>query len=197
MGLSNYIPSSALTKAGVCTSSTRPASPYEGQVIYETDTDMVAVWNGSSWRYFSASNTSLGSVLQVAFATPSVGHASTTSSTYVDSGYAVSITPKSSTSKIVGFFNASMTVDNESGALIATAYRNGVDIGPATYGMAFSRLDGTTALYQPINFQFVDSPTTTSSVEYRVYYRSEVSGQRVYISHVNSYVSFIVMEVAG
>jgi hypothetical protein len=33
----------------VCTSSTRPASPYDGQVIYETDTDATKVWNGSAW----------------------------------------------------------------------------------------------------------------------------------------------------
>jgi hypothetical protein len=36
-------------KQGVCTSSTRPASPFEGQIIYETDTDRVLVYNGSSW----------------------------------------------------------------------------------------------------------------------------------------------------
>lgn len=55
MGMSNYIPSSALTKAGVCTSSTRPASPYDGQVIYETDTDRTLVWNGSAWVFLSTS----------------------------------------------------------------------------------------------------------------------------------------------
>jgi hypothetical protein len=49
MGLSNYLPNSRISQAGVCTSATRPVSPYEGQVIYETDTDSVYVWNGSSW----------------------------------------------------------------------------------------------------------------------------------------------------
>lgn len=49
MGLSNYIPSSRIAQSGVCTSATRPASAYEGQIIYETDTDRVLVWNGASW----------------------------------------------------------------------------------------------------------------------------------------------------
>lgn len=49
MGLSNYLPSSRISQSGVCTSTTRPASPYEGQVIYETDTDRVLVWNASAW----------------------------------------------------------------------------------------------------------------------------------------------------
>ena len=49
MGLSNYLPSSRIAQPGVCTSSTRPASPFEGQVIYETDTNRVLVYDGSAW----------------------------------------------------------------------------------------------------------------------------------------------------
>jgi hypothetical protein len=33
----------------VCTASTRPASPNEGMTIYETDTDLYRVYNGSTW----------------------------------------------------------------------------------------------------------------------------------------------------
>lgn len=33
----------------ICTSTTRPASPFEGQTIYETDNDRQLVWNGSAW----------------------------------------------------------------------------------------------------------------------------------------------------
>jgi hypothetical protein len=40
-------------RPGVCTSITRPTNPYEGQIIYETDTDRVLVWNGSTWLYSS------------------------------------------------------------------------------------------------------------------------------------------------
>jgi hypothetical protein len=36
-------------KAGVCTSTTRPSNPYEGQMIYETDTDLLRIWDGASW----------------------------------------------------------------------------------------------------------------------------------------------------
>lgn len=52
MGINNYIPNSRLNQGGVCTSSTRPASPYEGQLIYETDTDKVLVYNGTVWTLF-------------------------------------------------------------------------------------------------------------------------------------------------
>ena len=49
MGLSNIVPNSRLAQPGVCTSTTRPATPYEGQVIYETDTNRVLVWDASAW----------------------------------------------------------------------------------------------------------------------------------------------------
>ena len=41
----------------VCTSSTRPASPDEGTMIYESDTDKVYVWNGSAWVETLTENT--------------------------------------------------------------------------------------------------------------------------------------------
>ena len=34
----------------ICTSSTRPGSPTEGQIIYETDTDLFYGYKGSSWQ---------------------------------------------------------------------------------------------------------------------------------------------------
>ena len=49
MGISQQIGASSLSRPGVCTSTTRPATPYEGQMIYETDTDKVLVYNGSAW----------------------------------------------------------------------------------------------------------------------------------------------------
>jgi len=40
-------------RPGVCTSSTRPTAPYEGQMIYETDTDLTYIWGGSAWQQVS------------------------------------------------------------------------------------------------------------------------------------------------
>lgn len=49
MPLSSVLGAQSLVRPGVCTSSTRPASPFEGQTIYETDTDLVRSYNGSAW----------------------------------------------------------------------------------------------------------------------------------------------------
>jgi hypothetical protein len=49
MPLSSVLGAQSLVRPGVCTSSTRPASPFEGQVIYETDTNQVLVYSGTAW----------------------------------------------------------------------------------------------------------------------------------------------------
>lgn len=36
-------------KPGVCLSTTRPSAPYEGQMIYETDTNRVLIWDNAAW----------------------------------------------------------------------------------------------------------------------------------------------------
>jgi hypothetical protein len=36
----------------VCTSSTRPSTPYSGQIVFETDTQMFAFYTGSVWIQF-------------------------------------------------------------------------------------------------------------------------------------------------
>ena len=49
MPLSTVLGAQSVVKPGVCTSSTRPASPFTGQLIYDTDTSQVLSWNGSAW----------------------------------------------------------------------------------------------------------------------------------------------------
>lgn len=36
-------------RPGVCTSSNKPVSPFDGQVIYMTDVDQTAIWDGTQW----------------------------------------------------------------------------------------------------------------------------------------------------
>lgn len=42
-------------RPGVCTSTTRPTTPYTGMTIFETDTGYLRVWDGSAWDYLSKS----------------------------------------------------------------------------------------------------------------------------------------------
>ena len=49
MGIASFSGASSVIKPGVVTSSTRPSSPFVGQLIYETDTGRLAAYNGSAW----------------------------------------------------------------------------------------------------------------------------------------------------
>lgn len=42
-----------------CTSTTRPGSPAEGDIIYETDTDLFFGWNGSAWTSIGGGGSSV------------------------------------------------------------------------------------------------------------------------------------------
>ena len=50
---------SAGLKPGVCTSTTRPSNPFEGQMIYETDTDLTYIYSGAAWQQI-AGGTAVG-----------------------------------------------------------------------------------------------------------------------------------------
>jgi hypothetical protein len=53
MAISNV--SSGL-RPGVCSSTTRPQAPFEGQMIFETDTNRVLVWDNSAWVMIADTN---------------------------------------------------------------------------------------------------------------------------------------------
>jgi hypothetical protein len=49
MPFSSVLGANSVVKPGVCTSTTRPSVPYDGQMIYETDTNLVKVYEGAAW----------------------------------------------------------------------------------------------------------------------------------------------------
>jgi hypothetical protein len=87
MPLSNYLAPSAIAKPGVCTSSTRPASPYAGQFIWESDTQKLLVWDGAAW--YPPKNDSWG-VLGISESTSAFA-TSATHTTFQDTGLSVSV----------------------------------------------------------------------------------------------------------
>jgi hypothetical protein len=206
MPITNYLPSSRLIQPGVCTSTTRPASPFEGQAIYETDTDMMAIWNGSAWRYIAATTPTNGSILQVASATITSA-TSTTSSSFGDiSGLSVSITPKSTSSKV--FISVTMMVSgNSTDDCFFNIVRNSTAIGQGTGASnnqsLYLRLTDS-LVPESVSIDFLDSPSTTSATTYKMQWRTRVGtlflNNRAFETSgfVNSGISTItVMEIAG
>lgn len=196
MGLSSQLAASAISRPGVCTSTTKPASPYEGQVIYTTDLDTLEIWNGTAWRILGLGTPTIGSVLQVATSADDTTQRSSTSSTYVDSGLTVTITPKSSTSKILCLY----FIQGYSSAL--------------TTGLGIRLVRGSTTLVTDVDnaygsasgnafnytFFYLDSPATTSATTYKVQYARNQGAGTVYLNSAGSGVGvcrMLVMEVAA
>jgi hypothetical protein len=49
MPLSTVLGAQSLVQPAVCTTATRPASPYTGQAIYDTTVSQVLVYNGTAF----------------------------------------------------------------------------------------------------------------------------------------------------
>jgi hypothetical protein len=176
---------------GVCTSSTRPASPYEGQMIYETDTDMVALWNGSAWRYISATTPTNGTVLQVVSA-ESTTQTTTTSSTYATANLSASITPKSSTSKVFIMVSINLLASANSADCGLRLVRGSTTIYTNSGAGIFAANVGAL-----VCLNYLDSPATTSSTTYTAHFARTAGTGTVY-AQVSSIPSEItLMEIAA
>ena len=93
-------------RPGVCTSTTRPTTPYEGQMIYETDTDLTYIWGGSAWQQVSG-GTAVGNsgLVYVGSGTLSLTTSATNvtgvfSSTYKQYRVLLNVTARSTTNRV-------------------------------------------------------------------------------------------------
>ena len=153
--------------------------------------DTVDVPSGATLDVTGATVSGLttGKVLQVVtdvFSTET----STTSTSYVAvSGFAATITPSSTSSKILVLCSASSYI-NTSDAYLGTIYRGGTDLG--TFGRLFSTAGGLGGF---ISFNYLDSPSTLSATTYTYYHK--VGSGTGYVS-VNNYKSNLtLMEISG
>lgn len=119
-----------------------------------------------------------GAVLQVVQATTSTSVASSSMS-YIDSGLSASITPTSSTSKILVMVSQSTrkSAANASNGLDFKLFRGSTDLGRLVYAYGYSG----TAIdnYGVVAFQYLDSPATTSSTTYKTQFANLVNGNTV------------------
>lgn len=130
-----------------------------------------------------------GKVLQVVtdvYATET----STTSASYVAvSGFAATITPSSTSSKILVLCAASCYI-NAADIYLGTIYRGATDLGE--FGRLYSPADSLGGM---LTFHKLDSPSTTSATTYTYYHK--VGSGTGFVS-VNNYKSNLtLLEIAG
>jgi hypothetical protein len=201
-------------KPGVCTSSTRPANPFEGQVIYETDTNNTRFWSGSAWEShkgglisssaptgaaagdiwydsddgrayiyyddgssqqwveFGAPPVQHGKILQVVQAVKTGERFTTTSTSLVDvPDVSVSITPSSTTSKVLVQISGMGGNSTASAHTLLQLVRDATLIGQGTGGTenyTTEILNNDALAGTGFSITYLDSPSTTSATTYKL-----------------------------
>ena len=121
---------------------------------------------------------------------------STTSSSYVDTGFAASITPKFSSSKIYVIAGLNMYNNATHGVSSTTLYRGGSRVSDsATYGHAYGYSNAGAHVHHH-TFTYLDSPNTTSSTEYKIYISCASNGGTLSMCINNSSSTLTLMEIA-
>jgi hypothetical protein len=161
MPLSTVLGAQSLVQPAVCTTATRPASPYTGQAIYDTTVSQVLVYNGTAFAPVSR----VLQVVSVEYTTAT----NTTSTTYVTTGLNASITPSSSSSKILVFASGALQNSGSGTAVRVSLFRGTVAgtnlaTGSNVKGMGYA-YPTTIGGYSCMT---LDSPATTSATTYTV-----------------------------
>ena len=120
-----------------------------------------------------------GKVLQVVQTTDGTQRETTSSSYVAIDNTAVNITPSSTSSKIL--ITVSCLLYKSSGAGSLKIYRDSTDLG------IFIMTDGDGAYYATSGLSFLDTPNSTSSLEYRVQFATSVDGATYRIT-INNYI---------
>ena len=158
---------------------------------------MSLILDGSAGVTFpnSTVQASAGQVLQVVQSVFKT-NTSTTGSTFVTSTIAASITPKFSTSKILVTINAFASILAANASCAMSIYKNGSALSASTLGQGYL-LSAGGAAYVTINMNYLDSPATTSSTTYTLYFRNADSAGTVAVGSTNGDSTITLMEIAG
>jgi hypothetical protein len=137
---------------------------------------------------------SFGKVLQVVSATYNTQE-TTSSNSYVTSNLTVSITPSSASNKILVFASAVIATSGTATHNGVTLYRNSTNLSTDD-SMAHSYGDAGSVRCN-IGVHYLDSPATTSSTAYTIYFKAGSGAHAQYI-HINDSMSVITaIEIAG
>jgi hypothetical protein len=159
---------SVMSFAGTAARGSAIGTAVEGMVTYLEDINAISIYDGANWK---TSLSPAGGILQVVSTTKNDIFSMTSSTPAQITGLTATITPKSTTSKILVM--VTLTIGNSSGNLqYILLYRDSTFISAPATGTSFfgttiqslaADVDG-----QPVALTFLDSPATTSATTYSV-----------------------------
>ena len=147
---------------------------------------MSMIIDGTNGLTFNNATTqaSAGVILQVVQSS-TIANASTTSNSFVTTGISISITPKFATSKIlIGAYGSAIGIPTNAQPSL-TFYRGGSNLG-GTEGQLLTFNANASLIQTPIVLQYLDSPATTSSTTYTLYWRNANNSATIVIAGGNN-----------
>jgi len=143
----------------------------------------------------TANNVGAGNVLQVIHSN-FTSAISTTSSSLVTTGYSASITPSSTSNKIIVMFGFTGGNNTNTGSGIRLGiYRGATNLTGTTGYFTWTQTSGV-SLGTAINY--VDSPATTSATTYTIYYGASNGTAYMQANGTSDFPAMLIlMEVAG
>ena len=144
-----------------------------------------------------------GSVLQVVTATYAT-ETTTTSNTFVSTGFSASITPSATSSKILCLVHlAGLLTYTNTEVEMATLFRDSTNLGTgagataSTYDAFVTHWDNTSdQTATSASFSVLDSPSTTSAITYTPKFGS-TGGNTVYVQVWDQTSTITLLEIAG
>ena len=145
----------------------------------------------STW----ATPTDQGKVLQVVTFNYSTQE-TTTSNTFQSTSITASITPASSSNKVLVLSDISLYHLTTNSHGFMTIYRDATNLGHSTGGLG-NVYNGAGSIVGTLGSVYLDSPATTSSTAYTVYIRSYTNGTTTGICNNSAQSSITLLEIAG
>lgn len=153
-----------------------------GQVLSKTsNTDMDFTWVAAG-----------GKVLQVVSATTTTS-ASTTSTTFADTGLTASITPSASSSKILVLLSQYCGKTGDASTSLRL-FRGATQIVEVLY---IGDTGSTLSQNLGYSLQYVDSPSSTSSLTYKTQYASGGGGGTAFVQRNSNISSIVLLEIGA
>ena len=148
----------------------------------------------------------VGKVLQVQSSFKSDTDSTTSTSDVAISGLSLTLTPASTSSKVLVQFDVGTMGNNANAHMFYTVYRSigggsYSAIGQGTGGGSYNYAAGTYASnsnhYDAVGHCFLDSPNTTSEVTYRIGTKTSNTSQYSRINASNKTFSYVAMEIGA
>ena len=145
---------------------------------------------------WAAVGAAAGQVIQVLSATDSTQR-STSSTSFVTASntLSVTITPSSSSNKILIIVSSTVYNSVDGATTYYTIYRASTNLGNGNFGMAGYEWN-TANPRVPMAMTYLDSPATTSATTYQVYFRTITSGT-AYLNMFGCTSSITCLEIKG